>query len=387
MAGRGTKDARQASVWYMRTNSRPAIGFPESAGIRLPAVVGGAAKAVLVDGVIQRLGLTKAAGTLVGGGLVQGVSGGERKRTNIGTPERMNLNGVRHGLQAALRPLEPASAAYGATCAGPSIDTYAGDGPSIGGTPCLRCQLHLMQGWSCFPIRPCCSWMNQPAVSEQRQQRRRAPPGPHAQAQLLVLTGVPAPLPCSMSPRLLACCCVVLPTTRLSSPHPSFSSPPHSPGNPISLRPLSLTCRDAQNVMEVSQGSAAPPACVLAVLLAHQAASSHTASPTRPLLPPTPPPPFAMQKALLALAGEGRAVVCTIHQPRSSIFALFDRLLGWAMCACASGNPATCRRQRPGKGGGGRLPAAEQHMDSALATALAPNKRCIRISLYLNESV
>ena len=31
-------------------------------------------------------------------------------------------------------------------------------------------------------------------------------------------------------------------------------------------------------------------------------------------------------QALLAVAGEGRTVVCTIHQPRSSIYALFDHL-------------------------------------------------------------
>ncbi len=55
-----------------------------AARIRLPAAIGDQAKAALVDAVIGRLGLAKAAGTLVGSAAQRGVSGGERKRVNIG---------------------------------------------------------------------------------------------------------------------------------------------------------------------------------------------------------------------------------------------------------------------------------------------------------------
>ena len=54
-----------------------------AAATRLPAALGAAAQQAAVERIIRRLGLGKAADTLVGGGLVRGVSGGERKRTSI----------------------------------------------------------------------------------------------------------------------------------------------------------------------------------------------------------------------------------------------------------------------------------------------------------------
>ena len=55
-----------------------------AARIRLPGAISSAAKAGLVEAVIGRLGLGKSAGTLVGSSAQRGVSGGERKRVNIG---------------------------------------------------------------------------------------------------------------------------------------------------------------------------------------------------------------------------------------------------------------------------------------------------------------
>ncbi|PRW60157.1 DNA topoisomerase 3-beta isoform X1 [Chlorella sorokiniana] len=55
-----------------------------AARIRLPASISDQAKGALVDAVIGRLGLAKAAGTLVGSAAERGISGGERKRVNIG---------------------------------------------------------------------------------------------------------------------------------------------------------------------------------------------------------------------------------------------------------------------------------------------------------------
>ena len=55
-----------------------------SAGLRTSNKVSKADKSKIVDAVIQELGLAKARGTYVGNAFIRGVSGGERKRTNIG---------------------------------------------------------------------------------------------------------------------------------------------------------------------------------------------------------------------------------------------------------------------------------------------------------------
>lgn len=55
-----------------------------AADLRLPSSVPAAKKAQVVDDVIAELGLAKAANTWIGNEIVRGVSGGERKRTNIG---------------------------------------------------------------------------------------------------------------------------------------------------------------------------------------------------------------------------------------------------------------------------------------------------------------
>lgn len=62
-------------------------------------------RAQLVDGIIQELGLRKAQDTKVGGPTVRGVSGGERKRVNIGVqmisnPSIMFLDEPTSGLDA-----------------------------------------------------------------------------------------------------------------------------------------------------------------------------------------------------------------------------------------------------------------------------------------------
>ncbi|PSC69664.1 ABC ATP-binding isoform 1 [Micractinium conductrix] len=95
----------QDDVLFGTLTVRETLRF--AAGIRLPAAVGDAAKAALVDRVIQHLGLAKSADTLVGGGttLVRGVSGGERKRTNIGVellsnPSLLFLDEPTSGLDA-----------------------------------------------------------------------------------------------------------------------------------------------------------------------------------------------------------------------------------------------------------------------------------------------
>lgn len=58
--------------------------FEFSARMRLPSTVSEATKMSLVTQIISELGLTKASNTRIGSEFVRGVSGGERKRTNIG---------------------------------------------------------------------------------------------------------------------------------------------------------------------------------------------------------------------------------------------------------------------------------------------------------------
>ena len=55
-----------------------------SANLRLPRNVSSEAKKAIVDEVIDQLGLEKCADSKVGTEFRRGISGGERKRTNIG---------------------------------------------------------------------------------------------------------------------------------------------------------------------------------------------------------------------------------------------------------------------------------------------------------------
>jgi ABC-type multidrug transport system ATPase subunit len=61
---------------------REAIKF--SAKLRLPRTTTGADIDQLVNAMISELGLESCADTIVGGPLIKGISGGERKRTSVG---------------------------------------------------------------------------------------------------------------------------------------------------------------------------------------------------------------------------------------------------------------------------------------------------------------
>jgi ABC-type multidrug transport system ATPase subunit len=61
---------------------REAIMF--SAKLRLPRSTTDSQLVKLTDRMIEELGLTTAADTVVGGELIKGISGGERKRTSVG---------------------------------------------------------------------------------------------------------------------------------------------------------------------------------------------------------------------------------------------------------------------------------------------------------------
>lgn len=61
---------------------REAIKF--SARLRLPRTTSDADINKLVDKMIEELGLSSCADTIVGGPLIKGISGGERKRTSVG---------------------------------------------------------------------------------------------------------------------------------------------------------------------------------------------------------------------------------------------------------------------------------------------------------------
>lgn len=58
--------------------------FEFAARMRLPSDVSTETKQSVVDSIISELGLSKASDTRIGNEFMRGVSGGERKRTNIG---------------------------------------------------------------------------------------------------------------------------------------------------------------------------------------------------------------------------------------------------------------------------------------------------------------
>jgi ABC-type multidrug transport system ATPase subunit len=61
---------------------REALSF--SARMRLPATTTQETILELVEGLLSRLGLMQCADVLIGGPLIKGISGGEKKRTSVG---------------------------------------------------------------------------------------------------------------------------------------------------------------------------------------------------------------------------------------------------------------------------------------------------------------
>jgi ABC-type multidrug transport system fused ATPase/permease subunit len=73
---------QQDDVLYPHQTVRETLDM--AARLRLRGAPSAAARGVFVDSLIAQLGLTKAADTPIGDDRVRGVSGGERKRTNLG---------------------------------------------------------------------------------------------------------------------------------------------------------------------------------------------------------------------------------------------------------------------------------------------------------------
>lgn len=93
----------QDDVLYGTLTVRETFEF--AAAIRLPAAVSKATRTQLVDDIISELALGKAADTFIGNAFMRGVSGGERKRTNIGVellsnPSLLFLDEPTSGLDA-----------------------------------------------------------------------------------------------------------------------------------------------------------------------------------------------------------------------------------------------------------------------------------------------
>jgi ABC-type multidrug transport system ATPase subunit len=72
----------QDTSLLVTSTPREAIRF--SAKLRLSRVTSEEAINAITERVITELGLTTCADTMVGGGLIKGISGGERKRTSVG---------------------------------------------------------------------------------------------------------------------------------------------------------------------------------------------------------------------------------------------------------------------------------------------------------------
>lgn len=73
---------RQSDVHFNNLSCREVLTF--SAHIRLPASFSNEKRAEKVNKIIGQLGLQKCADTIVGGNLIRGISGGEKKRLSVG---------------------------------------------------------------------------------------------------------------------------------------------------------------------------------------------------------------------------------------------------------------------------------------------------------------
>ena len=94
---------RQQDVFYSQMTVRETLLF--SARLRLPKSVSEAEREDIVDGLLRKLSLVKAADTIVGDVKRRGISGGERKRLSIGCellgrPEVLFLDEPTSGLDA-----------------------------------------------------------------------------------------------------------------------------------------------------------------------------------------------------------------------------------------------------------------------------------------------
>ena len=72
----------QEDLLYPTQTPREALHL--SAALRLPKTTTVAERTLIVENIIQALGLAKCADTLIGNNIIPGISGGEKKRTAIG---------------------------------------------------------------------------------------------------------------------------------------------------------------------------------------------------------------------------------------------------------------------------------------------------------------
>lgn len=79
---KGIAFVAQDDSLQVTSTPREAIRF--SAKLRLPKDTSDEQIEKLVDRMLSELGLTSCADTIVGGALIKGISGGERKRTSVG---------------------------------------------------------------------------------------------------------------------------------------------------------------------------------------------------------------------------------------------------------------------------------------------------------------
>ena len=94
---------RQEDIFYTQMTVRETLMF--AARLRLPSSVSLEEKRAVVDGLLKKLSLVKAADTIVGDTKRRGISGGERKRLSIGceligSPNLLFLDEPTSGLDA-----------------------------------------------------------------------------------------------------------------------------------------------------------------------------------------------------------------------------------------------------------------------------------------------